>query len=443
MTTVRNQIKEAIKMVGSTIKINGHIQSVRDLGKISFLTVRDATGVIQCVIDKDTRYEKPEHKTLNPEVPVQLTGEVVKSPNGNGQAELLTKHVAPLAHVDTALPVELSKNKKIDQLGLTTLLDYRPLTLRNEKVKAIFKIESVITQAFREFLTNEHFTEIHTPKIVATGTEGGAQLFELEYFGKTAYLAQSPQFYKQIMVGVFERVFETAPVYRAEEHDTTRHLNEYISLDFEMGFVSSEQDVISMQISLMKHIFTTVQEKCEKELSLWGATVPEFDTIPQITLAEAVRLLEKEYSWSPNEKGNYQDLDPEGERLLCGHFAKEEKIDLVYVLNYPLEARPFYTMPHDDGSSITKSKGFDLLFRGLEITTGGQRLHEFEELKSAIEKDGLNPQDFSEYLQCFKHGMPPHGGLAIGLERLTKQLLGIKSVKQASLFPRDLNRLKP
>lgn len=443
MTTERNHIKEAFEMVGSTVTINGHVQSVRDLGKISFLTIRDATGVIQCVIDKETRFDHSENKTINPEVPVQLTGEIVKSPNGNGQIELLTRELSPLAEVDTTLPVELSKNKKIDQLGLTTLLDYRPLTLRNEKVKAIFKIEAVITQAFREFLTKEHFTEIHTPKIVATGTEGGAQLFELEYFGKTAYLAQSPQFYKQIMVGVFERVFETAPVYRAEEHDTTRHLNEYISLDFEMGFISSEQDVISMQVSLMKHIFKSVQEKCQEELSIWEATVPQFDTIPQITLAEAVSLLEKEYNWSPNEKGNYQDLDPEGERLICGHFAKVEKIDLVYVLNYPLEARPFYTMPYDDQSSIPKSKGFDLLFRGLEITTGGQRIHQFKELKKAIEEDGLKAEDFSEYLQCFKHGMPPHGGLAIGLERLTKQLLGIKSVKQASLFPRDLNRLKP
>ena len=442
MSQSRKYIAETSEMEGSCVSISGHIQSVRNLGKISFITVRDATGEIQCVLDSNGSGKPPEG--LVPEAPVVVAGKVVESPNKKDQVEMQVEDFQVVAEIEAPLPIELAKNKKVDQLGLSTLLDYRPLTLRNEKVKSIFKIESVISRAFREFLTKQNFTEIHTPKIVATGTEGGAQLFKLEYFGKTAYLAQSPQFYKQIMVGVFERVFEVAAVYRAEEHDTTRHLNEYISLDFEMGFINSEQDVISMQVSLMKHIFNEIQECCEKELALWNAKVPEFTEIPQIKLSEALELLTKKYKWTPAQKGNYQDLDPEGERLICEHFTKEEGIELVYILNYPLSARPFYTMPYiANGDGVEKSRGFDLLFRGLEITTGGQRIHEYRQLRDAIARQNLDPEDFAEYLMCFKHGMPPHGGLAIGLERLTKQLLGLKSVKQAALFPRDLNRLKP
>ena len=435
---------------GESICISGFVQSHRNLGKIAFLTVRDASGQIQCVVDSPELLETIQ--SLLPETPVVVEGKLVDNPGGKGTREIHVSSLKALSSINATLPVELSKNKKIEKLGISTLLDYRPLTLRNEKVKSIFKLEAVIQRAFREYLTARNFTEINTPKIVATGTEGGAQLFALEYFGKKAYLAQSPQFYKQIMVGVFERVFETAAVYRAEEHDTTRHLNEYISLDFEMGFIESEQDVITMQVGLMKHIFATVREECQAELALWGASVPEFDEIPQIRLAEAVSLLEKEYGWTPAEKQSHNDLDPAGERLLCEHFQKEEGIDLVYVLNYPLSARPFYTMPlketgaisgsNGNGSAV-KSRGFDLLFRGLEITTGGQRIHEYEELVKAIQEDGLAPEQFKEYLLCFKHGMPPHGGLAIGLERLTKQLLGLKSVKEAALFPRDLNRLRP
>lgn len=431
---------------GNLISISGFVQSLRNLGKIAFLTVRDASGQIQCVVDKPELLETSQ--SLLPETPVVVQGKLVENPGKKGPREILVSTIEALSSIEATLPVELSKNQKIDKLAISTLLDYRPLTLRNEKVKSIFKIEAVIQRAFREYLSGQNFTEINTPKIVATGTEGGAQLFELEYFGKKAYLAQSPQFYKQIMVGVFERVFETAAVYRAEEHDTTRHLNEYISLDFEMGFIESEQDVIRMQMGLMKHIFKKVKEECQYELGLWGASIPEFEKIPQIGLEEAVTLLQKEYGWTPAQK----DLDPAGERLLCEHFQKTEGVDLVYVLHYPLAARPFYTMPLKEssaqgpegkGAPELKSRGFDLLFRGLEITTGGQRIHQYEELVKAIKDEGLAPEQFQEYLLCFKHGMPPHGGLAIGLERLTKQLLGLKSVKEAALFPRDLNRLRP
>jgi Aspartyl/asparaginyl-tRNA synthetases len=309
-------------------------------------------------------------------------------------------------------------------------------------------------------LASQGFVEIHSPKIVATGTEGGAQLFKLDYFGQPAFLAQSPQFYKQMMVGVFERVFEVGPVYRAEEHDTSRHINEYISLDLEMGFIESELDVIAMQQRLLTHLAAHINENCQRELAMYGEgtngasgegiKVPS--EIPKITLTDAVNLLASKYKWRPTDGGTPEeatDLDPEGERLLCEHFKKEHESEFVYVRHYPLAVRPFYTMPVASSgdptatSSQPLARGFDLLYRGLEITTGGQRIHDYNQLTEAIRGRGLEPESFAEYLQCFKYGMPPHGGLAIGLERLAMKILGLKSVKQAALFPRDRNRLRP
>ncbi|MDZ4833520.1 MAG: aspartate--tRNA(Asn) ligase [Candidatus Melainabacteria bacterium] len=442
MSTERVSVKQASSREGHVVHVAGHVHSMRDLGKVFFINVRDASGVIQTVVEKDSLLAIA--REISVETPVRISGKLVAQAHKNGGFEIQVETLEPLAKVVDTPPVELSKDTKMDGLSLSTLLDYRPITLRSPKVKAIFKIEAAITRAFREFLTNENFVEIHSPKIVATGTEGGAQLFKLDYFGTTAYLAQSPQFYKQIMVGVFERVFEVAPVYRAEEHDTSRHLNEYISLDLEMGFIESEQDIIAMQVNLLRYIFDHIREYCPDEVAIYGTEIPRIETIPQITLTEALELLSSKLGWHQEAQN---DLDPEGERLLCEHFRKEHGSDFLYVKYYPLAARPFYTMPLSDPLSNGKveplSRGFDLLFRGLEVTTGGQRIHEYEHLRSSIAGRGLNPDDFAEYLQCFRFGMPPHGGLAIGLERITKQLLGLPSVKQTALFPRDINRLKP
>ncbi|MDQ5934075.1 MAG: nondiscriminating aspartyl-tRNA synthetase, partial [Cyanobacteriota bacterium erpe_2018_sw_21hr_WHONDRS-SW48-000092_B_bin.40] len=452
------------------VRIKGHLQSMRDLGQIMFLIVRDASATIQVVV---TEASLQEHlRLLTNETPCYFEGylqaQQVKKRKETKATEIEAKqveaketaesqqtaYVPPTSGVELVLtcvealasglhvpPIEIGKQTKIDNLSASTLLDYRPLTLRNEKVRAIFKIEAEILKAFRHFLNSENFIEIHSPKIVATGTEGGAQLFKIDYFGRTAYLAQSPQFYKQIMVGAFERVYEVGPVYRAEEHDTTRHLNEYISLDIEMGFIESEQDVIAMQIGLLRHIMEHLKENCQKELAMYQAVVPTIgSTLPQIRLEDAQQLLASKYGW----KSESADLDGEGEKLLTSHFEKEEGIDMVYVTDYPHSIRPFYAMPGAPlRSGEAGSKSFDLLFRGLEITTGGQRIHEYEQLTKSIASRGLNPEDFNDYLLCFKHGMPPHGGLAIGLERLAKQLLGLPSVKQTALFPRDINRIVP
>ncbi len=418
---------------GEKVVLQGHIQSIRQLGRLSFLNLRDGSGQIQLLVEGSELLEELKIKEILPETPVRVWGTVQAGP----APEVHITSLEILARV-SPVPVETGKNAKIEKLSAGALFDYRPLTLRNEKVRAIFKIEAEILKAFREFLCRSGFTEIHSPKIVATGTEGGANLFCLDYFSKPAYLAQSPQFYKQMLVAVFERVFEVGPVYRAEEHETTRHLNEYISLDFEMGFISGIADLIALQQELLKHIFAHLQEHCAFELGLYQAVLPVIEgPIPQLELAQAVRILKEKYGW---QSLSSKDLDAEGEKLICRHIFEETGMELVYITNYPHAIRPFYAMKEEGG---TGSASFDLLFRGLEITTGGQRLHQYSELIASMEERGLETEQFNDYLLAFKHGMPPHGGLAIGLERLTKQLLSLASVKQAALFPRDRNRLTP
>jgi nondiscriminating aspartyl-tRNA synthetase len=434
-------LSQAAHYVSQTVRIKGHLQSMRDLGQIIFVNVRDLSGSIQVVVESADLLMRVRGLSL--ETPCYFEGTMQERPGkGATSAELVLTGLEVLSEVTEPTPIEIGKQSKIDGLSPQTLLDYRPLTLRNEKVRAIFKIEAEIVKAFRQYLDQQNFTEIHSSKLVSTGTEGGAQLFAVDYFGRQAYLAQSPQFYKQIMVGVFERVFEVGPVYRAEEHDTTRHLNEYTSLDFEMGFIQSEQEIIQMQVGLLRHIFAWVSEHCARELAFYGLTLPEIGAIPQIQLAQARKLLQEKYNWQP--ESSLLDLDGEGERLLCRHYEEAEGLSMVYVTNYPQSIRPFYAMPGEPlGSGGLGSKSFDLLYGGLEITTGGQRIHQYAKLTESMKSRGLNPSDFGDYLMAFKHGLPPHGGLAIGLERLAKQMLKLPSVKQTALFPRDINRLTP
>jgi len=434
-------LSQAAHYVSQCVRIKGHLQAMRDLGQIIFLNVRDRSASIQVVVESADLLARVRGLSL--ETPCCFEGTMQERPGkGAASAELILTGIEVLATVTEACPIEIGKQSKIDGLAPQTLLDYRPLTLRNEKVRAIFKIEAQIVKAFRQYLDEQGFTEIHSSKLVSTGTEGGAQLFAVDYFGRQAYLAQSPQFYKQIMVGVFERVYEVGPVYRAEEHDTTRHLNEYISLDFEMGFIQSEQEIIQMQIGLLRHIFASVSQHCAKELALYGITLPEIVQVPQIKLEEARQLLQTKYKWQA--EASLLDLDGEGERMLCRHFEEVEGLSMVYVTNYPHSIRPFYAMPGEAPAGFALgSKSFDLLYGGLEITTGGQRIHEYQQLKQSMESRGLNAADFSDYLMAFKHGLPPHGGLAIGLESLAKQMLKLPSIKQTALFPRDINRLTP
>lgn len=437
MTTQETSSTRLAAHSGLKVRIHGHIQSIRDMGNLAFVVVRDMNGLVQLVA------EEPEIvalvKAASAETAVFAEGVVCQQPQREGEFEIRLSSLELLSTPVPSLPVEISKQKKVDALALSTMLDHRALTLRNQKVRSIFKIEAVFCEAFREFLRKRSFTEIHSPKIVATGTEGGAQLFKLNYFGREAFLAQSPQFYKQIMVGVMERVFEIAPVYRAEEHDTTRHLNEYISMDVEMGFIKNEFELMQLLNELIAHMFQRVSEECAPELNFYNAQIPKVGKIPAITLANAVEIVNQQKKKGREEK---TDLDPEGEKIICEHFYKEEGSDLVFITGYPLSVRPFYAMPLE-AEGEPSSRSFDLLFRGLEITTGGQRIHKYKELVGAIEGRGLAVETFGDYLQCFKYGMPPHGGFAIGLERIAKQLLGLPSVKLAALFPRDINRMTP
>lgn len=416
--------------IGRQVLLCGWVHRVRRLGSITFLVLKDRSGLIQATLEG-----QPAEVELNLEVEtvISLKGTAVAEPRAPGGAEVRISSLDVMNRATRAMPFEV--NKKEVNAGLDLILEHRVLSLRNPRLHAIFTIQSELCRAFREFLRSQGFTEIHTPKIVATGTEGGSELFAVQYFDRRAYLAQSPQFYKQMMVGAgYERVFEVAPVYRAEEHNTSRHLNEYLSLDFEMGFIEDENDIMTMENRLLRHTFEYLAETCPSEFALHGEVVPEVGEIPRLTLAEAHAALERRFG-KISPRGN---LDPEGERLLCQYVGEPA---LVFVTRWPAEVRPMYAMPCPEEPHLTRS--FDLLFRGLEITTGGQRIHQPDLLERNIRNRGLDPAGFSHYLEVFHYGMPPHGGLAIGAERLTARLLNLANVREASTFPRDRERLQP
>ena len=365
---------------------------------------------------------------------VQITGKVVESKKAPGGIEVQADNLTVIAEATEPSPIEIPKEEW--NVNPETLLEYRHVSLRSPKARATLKIQAELIRAFRDYLTAQDFTEIFTPKLVSAGAEGGAALFEVDYYGRRAYLAQSPQLYKQIMVGVYERVFEVAPVYRAELSHTSRHLSEYLSLDVELGFIEDENDVMALEEALLKTMFAHVAETCTRELTLLEAVMPALDvSFPRISLMEARDLVETRYG----HKTGGKDLDPEAERLI-GRWAKEEHgSDFVFVTNYPQAARPFYTYPIGDGLT----RGFDLIFRGVEITSGGQRIHTHAMLTEELRARKMDPEAFRGYLEVFKYGMPPHGGFAIGAERLTALLLNISNVRFARAFPRDESRLQP
>ena len=330
----------------------------------------------------------------------------------------------------------ISINRKSLNISIDKLLDFRPITLRHSVQRAIFIIQAAIGQLFREGLVKIGFTEIHTPKLVFAGAEGGANVFELDYFGKRLFLAQSPQFYKQMMVGVFGKVFEIGPVFRAEPHETARHLNEYTSMDFEMGPIIGFQEIMSAETYLLGYIFEQLAVICQPELELLKITLPQVKEIPQIRLDEAQEIIFRQH-----KSGDRNDLDATGEKIISQHIFEQTGSELLFVTHFPTAKRPVYAMEDPADPNVTLS--FDLLFRGLEITTGGQRIHSYREQVEKIKRFGLNPDEFESYLQIHKYGMPPHGGLGIGLERVTMQLLGLPSIKEAALFPRTINRVIP
>ena len=422
----RTLIGDLAANVGGVVTLRGWVLTRRDLGGIGFVLLRDRSGVVQCVFEAT---ELPLHESF-----VEVVGKVVEHPKAPGGVELAATALNVLNAATTPPPVELPKEEW--HTNPETLLQYRHVSVRSLKSRAALKVKAELVRAFRQSLDERDFTEVFTPKLVSAGAEGGANLFEVDFYGRRAYLAQSPQLYKQIMVGVFERVYETAPVYRAEKSHTSRHLSEYLSLDVEFGPIDDEGDVMDLEEAVLKEMLREVGERCGRQLKLFGAQLPDVGVaFPRIELLAARELVAERYGHVSGGK----DLDPEAERLI-GTWAKEEHgSDFVFVTRYPEAARPFYTYPNGDGST----RGLDLIFRGVEITSGGQRAHRHEVLVEELEKRRMDPEAFSDYLEVFKHGMPPHGGFAIGAERLTALLLGIANVRFARAFPRDSQRLLP
>jgi nondiscriminating aspartyl-tRNA synthetase len=375
-------------------------------------------------------------RKLKEEAAVEVTGVVAVEERAPYGFEIRLRSADVLSEPDQVLPMAVNKYKM--QTSLEARLALRPVSLRNVRERAKFKIQEGIVRGFRDFLFCQGFTEIHTPKIVSRGAEGGSNVFGLNYFNKKAELGQSPQFYKQTMVGVYDRVFEVAPVFRAEKHNTARHLNEYIGLDFEMGYIEGFEDVMAMETGFLQYTMELLGREYEKELKMLGVSLPDVSRIPSVRFDKAKELVSEKYS---RRIKNPYDLEPEEELLIGRYFKEEYDSDFVFVTHYPAKKRPFYAM--DDPADPKFTLSFDLLFKGLEVTTGGQRIHDYKEILAKMEKRHMDPEDIASYLMIFKYGMPPHGGLGIGLERLTMKLLDEQNVRETSLFPRDVTRLEP
>lgn len=421
-------------MTGKVVKVNGAVHTIRDMGIVAFVVLRKREGLLQCVYEEGiTVFDLKELREVST---IEVTGLVAASEKAPNGIELRLKTIKVLSEPAEAMPIPIAKWKM--NTHLETLLDLRPISLRNIRERAKFKIQEGIVRGFREFLYQQGFTEVRTPKITAKGAEGGSNIFKLDYFGKKAELAQSPQLYKQTLVGVYDRVFETAPVFRAEKHNTTRHLNEYTSLDFEMGYIDGFEDVMGMETGVIQYIFGLLEREYSRELKLLEVELPKVGQIPTVRFDEAKRKVSEKYD---RPIRNPYDLEPEEEVLIGRYFKEECDSDFVFVTHYPSKKRPFYAM--DDPTDETFTLSFDLLFRGMEITTGGQRIHDYHEILKKMEARGMSTEGMEHYLMIFKHGMPPHGGLGIGLERFTMKLLGEANVRETTMFPRDMNRLEP
>lgn len=419
---------------GTTIILEGAVHSIRDMGEIAFVILRKREGLIQTVWEEGkTDMELSEIREGDY---IHVTGQIKDEERAPHGKEVRLSTIRHLSHVSCPLPLPIDKWKL--NTSLEAKLDRRSLSLRNIRERARFRIQEGIVRGFRDFLYEQGFTEIHTPKIGAKSAEGGANMFRLSYFHRPAVLQQSPQLYKQMMVGVFDRAFETGPVFRAEKHNTRRHLNEYTSLDFEMGYIHSFLDICAMETGFLQYTMNLLEKEYNKELKLLNITLPDVEKIPYVRFDEAKRLVSEKYN---RKIRNPFDLEPEEEELIGKYFKEEYNADFVFVTHYPSKKRPFYAM--DDPEDTRYTLSFDLLYHGLEITTGGQRIHDLSMLEEKIQEKGMTEEGLEQYLDAFRFGMPPHGGLGIGLERLTMQLLGEDNVREACLFPRDMSRLEP
>lgn len=430
----RTLILDTVKKIGKKVKIAGWVHVRRDHGKIVFVDVTDRSGLLQVV-------GKENLSSLKTQYAIEVTGTIQKRPVAmvndkipTGTVELAAEEVKVLSESEE-MPFDMGGEDLT--LELPTLLDYRALTLRHPKQKAIFKVQEVVIDSFRRALKEKGFFEFQAPSIIPEIPEGGAEVFEVKYFDHKAYLAQSPQLYKQIMVGIYERVFSVNKAFRAEPSVTTRHITEIVSLDAEFGFIDSWLDVIEMAEYTIKYILKSVEETCFKELQMFGATIPQIkDKIPVLKLREAQQII---FERTGKDNRKEKDLAPEDEREICKWALEEKGSELVFISHYPTKARPFYTYPDPEDPEF--NQGFDLMGRGFEWLTGGRRIENYKLLLEHAKEWKVNVKKIELYLQAFRYGMPPEGGFAFGAERITQAILNLKNVREAAPFPRDMERI--
>ncbi|HEX6500554.1 MAG TPA: aspartate--tRNA(Asn) ligase [Micromonosporaceae bacterium] len=419
--------------VGTPVRLEGWVHRRRLLKSTDFLVLRDRSGLAQVVVAEPAA--RVRLATLPEETVVRVDGRVELNERAPGGVEVVDPVIEPLTDPAEPAPFDLFRPELA--ASLPTQLDHAAVALRHATRRAVFEVSAAAVAGFRAVLDQHGFVEVHTPKVVASATESGANVFPVDWFGRPAFLAQSPQFYKQIMVGVFERVYEVGPVFRAEPHDTARHLAQYTSLDVEVGFVTDHRDVMRVVRLALAGVVDAVAARAGAALDVLGARLPQVPAeIPAVRFSEAVRMvgdaLGEDLTGEP-------DLAPAHERWLGEWARREHGSALLFVTGYPMAKRPFYTHPEPGRPAYSNS--FDLLFNGVELVTGGQRLHRYRDYLAALRGVDLGP--YEHYLRAFRHGMPPHGGFAIGLERLVAGLVGVPNVRQAALFPRDVTRLVP
>jgi len=436
----RTLIRDLKHNLEEEVTIKGWVDVVRLQGKMAFFDFRDRSGKIQGVV-----FGKPEilkvAEILKQECVVEVNGIVKARPEKlvnhkteNGELELEITSIIALAMAEV-LPFDMSLEGY--NLDLTTELDQRALTLRHPKLKAIFKVQEIIIDSFREFMKKNEFFEFQAPCITPATAEGGAEVFEINYFDRKAYLTQSPQLYKQIVMTAFERVFSVNKIFRAEPSATTRHITEIVSLDAEMGFIESWEDVRDMSENTVRYILESISTKCQKELLLLKATLPVMlEKTPTYSLEEAQALI---FTENGRDSRGHKDLNPEDEKILCEIVKKKTGSDFVYVFGYPTLQKPFYVFPNPNKPEC--NEGLDLLCRGVEWLSGGRRINNYDQLCDHVEKWNMNPSTISMFLDAFKYGAPPEGGFAFGAERMTMQILGLKNIREATMFPRDMNRI--
>ncbi|HEX2773986.1 MAG TPA: aspartate--tRNA(Asn) ligase [Micromonosporaceae bacterium] len=416
--------------VGDDVRLAGWIHRRRLLKAVAFLILRDGSGLAQVVVADAAA--RAQLETLPEETVVEITGRVVANPAAPAGVEVVDPTVRPLGA--PAVPPPFDLYRPVLTASLPTQLDNAPVALRHPSRSAALRISAAAVAGFRAALDARDFVEVHTPKIVGSATESGANVFALDYFGRPGYLAQSPQFYKQLMVGVFERVYEVGPVFRAEPHDTVRHLAQYTSLDAELGFIADHRDVMAVLRDTLAGMLDSVAGRADRALATLGVELPAVPAqIPAVHFSEALKI-----AGAPADE---PDLAPAHERALGEWASREHGSDFLFVTGFPMAKRPFYT--HPDPARPAYSNGFDLLFRGVELVTGGQRLHRYDDYLAALARRGEPLEPYASYVEAFRHGMPPHGGFAIGLERFVARLVGAANVREVTAFPRDLHRLTP